>query len=169
MDNSIGAMFMTILQAAMTPMLERIETLEHDLQTQDKELARLDTIIQLHDKTQFNQTAAGVMNLFVEALNNGAGSYREFHDYLKSELDNDVAELFRDGYTQTTKAVDNYLASGEFVTQHELDNQLPDMDNYVLKEDFTENEMDEDKVREISAEVAKEMIENCSLSITVND
>lgn len=91
MDNSIGTMFLTLLNAAMQPLVERIDLLEKEVSLAHQELATQDKLIQVLDKradgTQsFNGTSAGIMTQVMEALTNGAGPYREFCTFIEDSI-----------------------------------------------------------------------------------
>lgn len=185
MDNSIGAMFMTILREAMSPLVERIETLEHDLGAQDKLVEKLEAQLEEKAKAQtFDTTPAGVMNLFVEALNNGAGNYREFVQYIDATVDasqtikdmkeqlpgdaSDQADLLFNSRHFTAKLVDWADYRG-YMTNDEVKEMITEESSSVDEDQVREWANEEIDSREfLDEEKLTEKLENLSITVSVN-
>ena len=197
MDNSIGAMFMTILREAMSPLLERIETLEHEVNKAHQQIATQDEVIASLSKAQtFDTTPAGVMNLFVEAMSNGAGNYREFVSYidatvegsqtikdlkesLPGEASDQADELFNSRYFKDK--LNDWLAYTGYVTGEEVKEIITEEGIGITEEDAREyaNEeidsrdfLDETKAEELFdnrvADKIAEKLEGATVSLSFN-
>ena len=173
MDNSIGSMFITLLNAAMQPLVERIETLEKDLLIQDKAIAELEKV----EAQPYSSTPAGVLTSLMEALQNGAGPYHEFCQYLEDSIQESytIRTLKEQLPGDTGDMADALFASYRFKDQliDLIKEETPgitesDAREYANEEIDSRDFIDEDKLGEKVDEKVKEALENVTVTLSIS-
>ncbi len=200
MDNSIGTMFTALLQAAMNPLLERIEHLENEnalinqeLVKQDKVMQAMEVIVERVDTTQpFANTPAGVMEQLMLALNDGAGPYREFCQFVEDSIQesnticsireslpgdtNETAKSLFENSTFRTELID-FLEFKDFPTEKRVLEMIDEVDAGLTESDareFANEEIDsrkfvsEDDVDEKINNLLKDRLEDVTVTLSLD-